>query len=44
MPANFPLSNALLVLAATAVLSGLVVIVPLRRATRLNPGDALRSV
>jgi lipoprotein-releasing system permease protein len=38
----FDPSAALVVLAATMVLAALVVLGPVRRATRINPGDALR--
>jgi ABC-type antimicrobial peptide transport system permease subunit len=40
--ALFPASIAVTVLIATLVLAGLVIIIPVRRATRLNPGDAIR--
>jgi ABC-type antimicrobial peptide transport system permease subunit len=38
----FDPGTALVVLAATIVLAALVVLGPVRRATRVNPGDALR--
>lgn len=40
----FDPATALIVLAATVALAGLVVLGPVRRATRINPGDALRYV
>jgi ABC-type lipoprotein release transport system permease subunit len=40
----FDIPTAIAVLAATVVLAGLVVLGPVRRATRVNPGDALRYV
>jgi putative ABC transport system permease protein len=42
MPFVFPLGNVPLVLAGTVVLALVVLLVPLRRAVRLRPGDALR--
>ena len=42
IPAVFPLNIALLVLGATLGLSAIVVVLPLRRATRLKAGEALR--
>lgn len=36
--------TALVVLAATAALAAVVVLGPVRRATHINPGDALRYV
>lgn len=40
----FDIPTALVVLAATMALAALVVLGPVRRATRINPGDALRHV
>ena len=40
----FDASTALIVLAATIVLAALIVVGPVRRATRINTGDALRYV
>jgi lipoprotein-releasing system permease protein len=40
----FDPATALIVLAATVALAALVVLGPVRRATRINPGDALRYV
>ena len=40
----FDAGTALIVLAATVVLAALIVIGPIRRATRVNAGDALRYV
>ena len=40
----FDASTALVVLAATVVLAALIVVGPVRRATRINAGDALRYV
>lgn len=40
----FDIPTALVVLVVTVVLAGLVVLGPVRRATRINPGDALRYV
>ncbi len=42
MPFVFPLWNAMLALAGTIVLALLVMVMPLRRATRFHAGDALR--
>lgn len=41
-PVVFPLWNAPLALAGTLVLALLVVLLPVRRAVRYRPGDALR--
>jgi hypothetical protein len=38
----FELTTALRVLAVTVALAGLIVIGPVRRATRINAGDAIR--
>lgn len=38
----FDPATALVVLAATVALAAVVVLGPIRRATRVNPGDALR--
>jgi ABC-type lipoprotein release transport system permease subunit len=38
----FPTANILLALAATTALAAIVILLPLRRATHLKPGDALR--
>lgn len=40
----FDAATAFLVLAATVVLAGLVALLPIRRAVRISPGDALRYV
>lgn len=40
----FDPATALVVLIATVVLAAIVVVGPVRRATRINPGDALRYV
>jgi putative ABC transport system permease protein len=42
MPVVFPLQNVPLALAATVVLALAVLLLPLRRAVRLRPGDAIR--
>jgi ABC-type antimicrobial peptide transport system permease subunit len=42
LPVVFPPWNLLLALAGTVVLALLVLALPLRRAVRLRPGDALR--
>jgi putative ABC transport system permease protein len=42
LPAPYTLGNLGLALAGTLVLAVLVVVVPLRRAARLRPGDAIR--
>jgi putative ABC transport system permease protein len=42
LPAPYTLSNLILAFAGTIVLTVLVVAVPLRRATRIRPGDAIR--
>jgi putative ABC transport system permease protein len=42
IPAAFPLSNIPLALVGTVALALLVLVLPLRRAVRLRPGDALR--
>lgn len=44
IPTVFDPTTAIMVLAATVALAGLVVFGPVRRATRINPGDALRYV
>jgi putative ABC transport system permease protein len=38
----FPAQNVALALVATVLLAGLVILAPLRRATHLKPGDAIR--
>jgi hypothetical protein len=38
----FPAGNILLALVATTLLAAVVIVLPLRRATHLKPGDALR--
>ncbi|HET7378492.1 MAG TPA: FtsX-like permease family protein [Gaiellales bacterium] len=38
----FPSQNILLALAATIILAAIVILIPLRRATHLKPGDAIR--
>jgi putative ABC transport system permease protein len=42
IPAPYPLSNLAIALLGTVILALLVVIAPLRHATRLHPGDAIR--
>jgi putative ABC transport system permease protein len=42
VPVAYPLSHVLVALAGTLVLALVVTAVPVRRATRLRPGDALR--
>jgi putative ABC transport system permease protein len=42
LPVLFPAANVVLALAGTVALALLVTILPIRRATRLRPGDALR--
>lgn len=44
IPSVFDVTIALVVLAATIALAALVVLGPVRRATRINPGDAIRYV
>jgi ABC-type lipoprotein release transport system permease subunit len=41
-PSPFPASNIALALAATILLALLITLIPIRRAARLKPGDALR--
>ena len=42
LPVLFPPANVVLALAGTVVLALLVTLLPIRRAVRLRPGDALR--
>jgi putative ABC transport system permease protein len=42
VPAAFPLWNVVIALVGTVVLALLVLLLPVRRASRLRPGDALR--
>jgi putative ABC transport system permease protein len=42
IPATFPAGNVVIALAATVVLAVAAMVLPLRRAARLRPGDALR--
>ena len=42
LPVVFPPGNVLVALVGTTVLTLLVMVLPVRRAVRLRPGDALR--
>ena len=42
VPFMFPLGNVALALVGTVVLALLVTLLPIRRAVRFRPGDALR--
>ena len=42
VPVSFPIANLFLALAGTVALALLVALLPIRRATHLKPGDALR--
>ena len=42
VPLAFPVANVLLALAGTIVLAVVVILIPLRRATHMRPGEALR--
>ena len=41
-PVVFPPWNIVIALVGTVLLAALIALVPVRRATRLRPGDALR--